>query len=223
MIYRKVPDIQPHGLVLPLILDEKGAKYGKTQGKPVWLSRRKLCYFDFYQFFYRTTDADVERFLKMFTFLDDQEICRVMERHLADKRANYAQQVLAEQVTLLVHGAEGVRVAKLATEIFYRKDIAAVASLEQEYFGDLFLPEQIITMYIEPKETTLLDVVMKCRIFEKELDNVQLIECGGLYVNGVKCTNANEKIMKNRNKFILKNLTTLIKVGKKRFYIVKWQ
>lgn len=222
MIYRKT-DVQPYGLVLPLILDEKGAKYGKSQGKAVWLSRRKLSYFDFYQFFYRTTDADVERFLSMFTFLGDQEICRVMERHLSNKKANYAQQVLAEQVTLLVHGAEGVRVAKLATEIFYHKDIKAVESLEPEYFGDLFLPEQIVPMYIEPIETTLLDVVMKCRIFEKELDSVKLIESGGLYVNGMKCTDANEKIMNNRRKFILKNLTTLIKVGKKRFYIVKWQ
>lgn len=222
MIYKKT-DVQPYGLVLPLILDEKGAKYGKSQGRPVWLSRRKLSYFDFYQFFYRTTDADVEKFLKMFTFLDDQEICRVMERHLADKRANHAQQVLAEQITLLVHGAEGVRVAKLATEIFYRKDIKAVESLEPEYFSNLFLPEQIVTMYVEPTETTLLDVVMKCRIFEKELDSVKLIESGGLYVNGMKFTEANERIMDKPKKFILKNRTTLIKVGKKRFYAVLWQ
>lgn len=215
--------MQPYGLVLPLLLDDKGSKYGKSQGKPVWLSRRKLSYFDFYQFFYRTTDADVERFLKMFTFLGDQEICRVMERHLSNKKENYAQKVLAEQITLLVHGAEGVRVAELATEIFYRKDIGAVESLEPEYFGDLFLPEQIVTMYVEPVETTLLDVVMKCRIFEKELDSVKLIESGGLYVNGVKCTNANERIMDNRSKFILKNKTSLIKVGKKRFYVVIWQ
>lgn len=204
MIYRKT-DIQPYGLVLPLILDEKGAKYGKSHGKPVWLNRRKLSYFDFYQFFYRTTDADVERFLKMFTFLSDVEICRAMEQHLADKRANHAQQVLAEQVTLLVHGAEGLRVAKLATEIFYRKDIKAIESLEQDYMDDLFLPEQIVTMFIEPTETTLLDVAMKCRIFERELDCVKLIASGGLYANDVKCTDANERILDNRGKFILKN------------------
>ena len=93
-------------------------------------------------------------------------------------------------------------------------------SLEQEYFKDIFLPEQIVTMYIEPDETTVLDVALKCNIFRKELDTVKLIEGGGLYLNGIKCTNVNEKIM---NKHVLKNRTTLVKVGKKRFYIIKWQ
>lgn len=219
MIYRRT-DIQPYGLLMPLILDEDGHKFGKSNGKPIWLSRKKLSYFDFYQFFYRTKDADVERFLKFFTFLSDQDINEVMSKHILDKKENYAQKVLAEQITLLVHGEEGQRVAKLATDIFYKKDLNAVEALEQEYFHEFFLPEQIVTMYIEPTETNVLDVALKCKIFERELDTVKLIEGGGLNLNGVKCTNPNEKIM---NKFVLKNRTTLVKVGKKRFYIVKWQ
>lgn len=225
LIYRKTYGmdpalVQPYGLILPLILDDKGQKYGKSNGKPVWLSRRKLNYFDFYQFFYRTPDTEVERFLKYFTFFTDQQINDVMSKHLLNKKENYAQQVLAEQITLLVHGEEGVRVAKLATEIFYRKELSAVEELEQEYFDDFFLPDQIVNMYIEPNETTVLDVALRCKIFRNELDTAKLIDGGGLNVNGVKITNANEKIT---DKHILKNRTTLIKVGKKRFYIIKWQ
>lgn len=220
LIYKKKSDVQPYGLILPLILDENGFKYGKSNGKPVWLNRKKMSYFDFYQFFYRTTDKEVEKFLKLFTFLSDQEINEIMETHFLNKKDNYAQKILAEQITLLVHGPEGLRVAKLATDIFYKKDVAAVEKLEQEYFNDLFLPEQIITMYIEPEETTVLDVALKCKIFQRDLDTVKLIESGGLNLNGIKCTNSNEKMM---NKYILKNRTTLVRVGKKRFYIIKWQ
>ena len=219
MIYKKT-DIQPYGLILPLILDENGFKYGKSTGKPIYLNRRKMSYFDFFQFFYRTTDANVEQFLKLFTFLSGEQIEKVMSDHLANKKDNYAQKQLAEQVTLLVHGEEGCRIAKLATDIFYKKDLNSVESLEQEYFNDIFLPEQIVTMFIEPKETNVLDVALKCKIFENELETVRLIDAGGLYLNGLKCRYANELII---NKFILKNRTTLVRVGKKRFYIVKWQ
>ena len=100
-------DLQPYGLILPLMLDDKGNKYGKSNGRPVWLSRSKFSYFDFYQFFLRTPDLDVEKFLKFFTFLSDEEIYKIMEMHILDKKANYAQKRLAEQVTLLVHGEEG--------------------------------------------------------------------------------------------------------------------
>lgn len=94
-------------MILPLIYDEYGKKYGKSDGQTAWLSKRKMNFFDFYQFFYRTTDANVQNFLKFFTFLTDQQINDVMDQHLKNKKDNYAQKVLAEQVTLLVHGPEG--------------------------------------------------------------------------------------------------------------------
>lgn len=75
-------------------------------------------------------------------------------------------------------------------------------------------------MYLEPNETTILDVALKCKIFKHDFHTPKLIEAGGFYLNDIKCKDANEKIT---DKHILKNRTSLVRVGKKRFYIIKWQ
>lgn len=95
---------QVYGLTLPLITAEGGKKFGKSIGNAIWLSPEKSSSFNFYQFFIRTADSDVEKFLKLFTFLSLKEINQIMENHKAEPGKREAQRILADQVTLLVHG-----------------------------------------------------------------------------------------------------------------------
>lgn len=89
---------------MPLVTTEIGDKFGKSAGNAVWLSSRKSSPFTLYQFLIRTTDADIERFLKLFTFDSIGSIADLIRRHKEKPDQRLAQKRLAEQVTLLVHG-----------------------------------------------------------------------------------------------------------------------
>ena len=205
---------------MPLIVDEEGNKYGKTLGTPIWLSADKRSPFDFYQFFVRLQDRHVEPFLKQFTFLQDDQIEATMQARLRKNDPFYAHKLLADEITLLVHGAEGLRVAKQATKIFYDKDIEAVASLSHDDLDQIFNEDQRTLMYLEPDETTITDVAMKCQAFLNSIDAVRTIQQGGFTVNHCKIKDPSRLV---DSSLILSNNTTLIRIGKKRFYLIKWQ
>lgn len=92
-------------------MDSDGKKFGKSEGGAIWLSAAKLSPYQFYQYLFKTTDADVIRFLRMLTFLPLEEIDAVEASMREDGyRPNTAQRRLAEEVTRFVHGQEGVDV-----------------------------------------------------------------------------------------------------------------
>ena len=92
------------GFTLPLITGEGGKKFGKSLGNAVWLSSKKSSSFQLYQYFIRTPDNDVENYLKLFTFLPLKLINQIIQEHKRQPESRRAQQILAENVTLLVHG-----------------------------------------------------------------------------------------------------------------------
>lgn len=96
-----------YGITLPLITAEGGKKFGKSLQNAVWLSPEKSSSFQLYQYFIRAKDFDVEKFLKLFTFLPLSKITEIVESHVKSPEDRKAQKILAEKVTLLVHG--GIR------------------------------------------------------------------------------------------------------------------
>lgn len=102
----------PYGLTVPLLLTATGEKFGKSAGNAIWLDSNMTSYFDLYAFFVRTADADVERFLKLFTFLPDNQIQSVMDRHNSDTSKRTAQHTLAHEFLHLVHGHENATFAR---------------------------------------------------------------------------------------------------------------
>lgn len=93
-----------YGITLPLITAEGGKKFGKSLLNAVWLSPTKSSSFQLYQYFIRTEDADVEKFLKLFTFISLNKITEIVKDHMKNPEQRKAQKLLAEKVTLLVHG-----------------------------------------------------------------------------------------------------------------------
>ncbi len=98
------------GLTTPLLTTASGAKMGKTAAGAVWLSADKLSPFDYWQYWYNTDDRDVGRFLRLFTFLPEEEIARLEALTGADLRA--AKRILATEATTLAHGASAARAAE---------------------------------------------------------------------------------------------------------------
>ena len=104
-LIHKVEGKTVHVMTNPLITKADGTKFGKTEGGAVWLNPEMLSPYAFYQFWLQTDDVDVVRFLKVFTFLDREEIERLEIATAQNPKAREAQKVLAREVTTWVHGA----------------------------------------------------------------------------------------------------------------------
>ncbi len=128
---RRMNGNQVFGLTLPLITKSDGTKFGKTESGTIWLDAAKTSPYAFYQFWLQTADADVYRFLKYFTFLPVADI-DALEKEDAERQGRpEAQRVLAEEVTHLVHGEEGLQAAKRITEALFSGDTSDLS--EQDY------------------------------------------------------------------------------------------
>lgn len=111
----------PVGFTVPLMTDSSGAKFGKSAGNAVWLDPFQTSAFDLYGYFMRRPDADVERLLKLFTFLPAEKTQQLMEEHNADPSQRVAHHALAFEVTTLAHGFEVARETQAEHRAMYSK------------------------------------------------------------------------------------------------------
>lgn len=102
----------PFGLTVPLLTSSSGEKFGKSAGNAIWLDSNMTSYFDLYAFFVRTADADVERYLKLFTFMPENKIQGIMDQHKNNTSKRVAQHTLAFEFLHLVHGQENAEFAR---------------------------------------------------------------------------------------------------------------
>lgn len=108
------PRLAAYGLTTPLLTTATGEKFGKSAGNAVWLDKTMMNSFDLYQYFMRTADADIERYLKLFTFLPLDQISLLVEQQRKDASKRTAQHVLAKEIVELAHGAAEAKKAETA-------------------------------------------------------------------------------------------------------------
>lgn len=109
LIKKVQADGHTYGLFLPLITDETGKKIGKSDGeKAVYLSSQQTSPFTFFQYFMRLTDADISRLLKMFSFRGERQLETIIEQQMHSPKPWRLQRMLAEEMTLLVHGGDSL-------------------------------------------------------------------------------------------------------------------
>lgn len=209
-----------HGVLLPLIQSEEGDKYGKTAGNAIFLSEDQTSPFELYQFFKRLPDAEVGKFLKLFTFNALPEIENIVEKHMKHPDARSAQQKLAEEVTLLVHGETGLNSAKAATKVIYQSDAESLAKLSVKELKQI-LPESCVTKLPLEPGMSMLEMTMKAGCFLTEDDAVRIITGGGVYINLQRINSPKSVLVDGQH--ILPNGTTVIRIGKKNFYVVEWK
>src|SRR5437588_3471116 len=116
-----------YGLTLPLITKSDGTKFGKTESGTVWLDARRTSVYKFYQFWIQTDDRDVIRYLKYFTFLDQQEIAGLEKQHTDNPGQRAAHKALARAITELTHGATAASEAVRASEILFGGELQGVS------------------------------------------------------------------------------------------------
>ncbi|XP_063904643.1 tyrosine--tRNA ligase, mitochondrial [Zophobas morio] len=215
----KTCDKQVYGLTLPIITSEMGDKFGKSAGNAMWLSPEKTSPFTLYQFFVRQPDGEVEKLLKLFTFDTIGSIKDLMKQHEEKPELRLPQKHLAKQVILLVHGEKGLAEALKATQALYEQSISALGQMNASEIKSLFQGATVVDILPNPGQS-VLDLSMKVGCFTTKEDAVRIICAGGFYINHQRTNNPNEIL--NLNVHRLANNLTLLRVGKRNYYVVKW-
>ncbi|CDO74466.1 hypothetical protein BN946_scf184979.g21 [Trametes cinnabarina] len=181
------------GITTPLLTTASGQKFGKSAGNAVSLNEEDTSVFDFYQFFLRSSDADVGRYLKMFTLLPQEKIDSIMESHHRSPETRQAQRLLAEEVTELVHGRHGVVRAQLATRLLYERDIAT-AKAEDVVAALRGTPVLHLRDASEVVDVPLIKLAATFGITASNSAARQLVSAKGLYLNNTPVSDPHQKL-----------------------------
>jgi tyrosyl-tRNA synthetase len=203
----------------PLIKKADGGKFGKTEAGNIWLDAEKTTPYQFYQFWFRATDTDAEKWIKIFTFLDKEAIEQLISEHRRDPGKHILQKKLAQEVTIFVHGKEEYQKALQTTEKLFSQQNASVDVLTER---DLEQMEGIIKIDISKNQLKEgIDVVSflaSTQILPSKGEARKMVQNGGISINRNKIEMLNFTI---DDSLLLHDQYLLIQKGKKNYYLVK--
>ena len=204
------------GLTIPLVTDSAGQKFGKTAGNAVFLSADRTSVYDFYQFFVRMPDDQVVKLLKIFTFLSLDEIEALAEQVAAEPERRAAQKKLAEEVTRLVHGDEGLRLAQNASAVMYGQSMEGLRAEDLlAVFSDV--PSSELNRD-QVAQMPALDVAVAAGLCQSKGQARRLIESGGLYVNNARVPSLDALVADDD---LVDDALVILRSGKRNFHLVK--
>ena len=138
-LIRRIAGGKAYALTCPLITKADGTKFGKSEGGNVWLDPEKTSPYKFFQYWINTSDADAERYIKIFTMLSKEEINSLIAQHAEAPHLRVLQNKLAEELTVLVHGREELEKAKKASQILFGNSTSAdLRTLDEKTFLEVF-------------------------------------------------------------------------------------
>lgn len=216
-LIRKVIGKTSYGMTFPLITRSDGQKFGKSEQGAIWLSPDKLSVYEFYQYLVRVEDADVIKLMRMLTFMDMAEIRRyekLMEE--PDYVPRTAQKRLADEITRIVHGENGLQTAIRVTQgVAPGSETALNAEILESLAGDMPSREVDREMLLGKKLTDLLTEV---GLQASKGEAKRLIRNGGVYLNNEKINDENYVITPNS---LIDNRLILLSTGKKNKVLVR--
>ena len=196
---------QVYGMTFSLLTTSEGIKMGKTQKGALWLDQNKTSPYDFYQYWRNTEDADVNKCLRMLTFLPMDEVNRLSA--LKDQEINHAKEVLAFEVTKLVHGPEEATKAQNAARAAFggQGDMEDVPSTTFD------------KVLFEGEGMGIVALLKDCGLVPSNGEGFRTIEQGGLIMDGQKVTDTKLRITVD----MFTDGSILLKKGKKTFHKIQ--
>jgi tyrosyl-tRNA synthetase len=209
---------EAHGMTVPLIVTSSGEKFGKSAGNAVWLDAQKTSPYQFYQFWIQTDDKDVERYLKLFTFLSVTEIKDICDRHQAHPEQREAQKILASEVTTIVHGNEALERALLATQVLFGGSIADLSDLDlTEIFHDV--PATDLSISCLTETFTIVDLLIAAGIYSSRGECRRLIDNKGVNLNNSLVTSRDLIVDRTT---LLSDSLLILRMGKKKYQLIRF-
>ncbi|MFO0870028.1 MAG: tyrosine--tRNA ligase [Pirellulales bacterium] len=179
---RRMSGAQLYGLTCPLLLKSDGSKMGKTERGAIWLSRERTSPYAFYQYWFNVADADAGTCLRFLTELPREEIEQLDASRLSEPHQRASQKRLAEALTLLVHGPDGLAAAQRATDVFFGAEIASLSDAQLvEIFADV--PSRELSRDRLAGGLGLIDALCESGLAKSRGEARRTIEQSGAYVN----------------------------------------
>ena len=207
---RKKEGIELYGLTMPLVLDSRGVKFGKTEGNALWLDKNKTSSYELYQYLINSDDNCVIDYLKKLTLLSKEEIEAVEQQHLQAPEKRIAQKKLAEEVITFLHGHEEFEKAINISEALFSGNIASLKVNEIKE-GLKEVPSFEID-----NEMTLLDLLVNNNICSSRREAREFLNNNSISLNGEKVNDENMIINKD---IAIDNEILVIRRGKKKYYL----
>ncbi|MBS0634614.1 MAG: tyrosine--tRNA ligase [Verrucomicrobia bacterium] len=214
---RKLTGKSVFGMTMPLLTKSDGQKFGKSEQGAIWLSSEKLSPYEFYQYLVRTADADVIKLLKMLTFVDLGTI-RELEHQMQSPGyvPNTAQRLLAEAITNLVHGSDGLHKALQASlSVMPGKVVELSGESIREIINDV--PNAKLEK-ADVHEIKLLDIIVKAGFSASKGDVRRLIRNGGVWLNNERVEDENFTVT---DALFIDQKYLLISLGKKHKSVIE--
>jgi tyrosyl-tRNA synthetase len=218
-LVRRTCQAQAHGVTCPLVTRADGGKFGKTEAGPIWLSADRTSPYALYQFFLNTADADVGRFLRMFTFLGLDEIEELERIASGDPSARTAHRVLAREVTTLVHGAQAAAEAEAATQALFTGQIAGLPlHLIREAMAGVPTSRHVRATFRDDG-LPVVDILCMTEACSSRRQAREMLAAGAITLNGRKVGPA-DRITRDQ---LLHGQLAAIRRGKKNWFMGIWE
>ncbi|MDN5709694.1 MAG: tyrosine--tRNA ligase [Planococcus sp. (in: firmicutes)] len=200
------------GITIPLVTKADGTKFGKTAGGAVWLDAKKTSPYEFYQFWINTADADVVKYLKIFTFLEKQEIEALEKSVETEAHLRKAQTVLAEEMTKLIHGEEALADAQRITKALFSGDLKSLSADEMKAaFKDV--PSVEMAKQAKP----IVDLIVDGKVSPSKRQAREDITNGAISINGEKIRDL-EYVVDGKDR--LDDEFAIVRRGKKKYHMI---
>jgi tyrosyl-tRNA synthetase len=216
---RRLHEAEVFGFTWPLIERSDGRKFSKSTGTAVWLAPDETSPYAYYQWFLNVPDADVERFLKIFTFLSLDEIAGLVEETRVDPAGRAGHRALAREATRIVHGDAGVQAAERAAAILFGDE--PFADLDDRTLAEAFeaAPSTRLARSELADGIGLLTLMVSAGAAASNGEARRLVDQGGVRLNNTVVDDSTAQIGPDD---LASETTLVLRVGKKRYFLVRF-
>ena len=220
-LIRRIRGGEAFAITCPLITKADGTKFGKTESGNVWLDPERTSPYQFYQFWLNTSDADAERYIKIFTLLPKEEIDLLVEQHNEAPHNRTLQKKLAEEITIMVHSKEEYEMAVEASQILFGSGTSdQLRKLNENTFLAVFegVPQFEVPLHEIEKGINIIELLTdKTNIFPSKGELRRTLQANGLSINKDKVSNP-ELLL--GNDYLIGGKYILVQKGKKNYFLI---
>ena len=220
-LIRRMSGKECFALTCPLVTKSDGRKFGKTEKGNVWLDRRLTSPYQFYQFWLNVADDEAERYIKIFTSLEKEEIDSLIEEHRQDPGRRVLQKRMAQEVTVMVHSQEDYEIAVEASNILFGKATKeALLKLDEQTLLDVFdgVPHFEVDKSLFENGVKAIELTTDAAaVFASKGEMRKLTQGGGVSINKEKLADANAVLT---SADLLDGKYLLVQQGKKKYFLL---
>ncbi|QQA51866.1 tyrosine--tRNA ligase [Staphylococcus pseudintermedius] len=204
-----------YGFTIPLVTKADGKKFGKSESGTIWLDPEKTSPYEFYQFWINTSDDDVIKFLKYFTFLSKTDIEALEKSVVEEPHLRKAQTTLAEEVTRFIHGNDALAEAQRISQALFKGDLKSL-SAEEIKAGFKDVPQ----VTLSNETTNIVDALVETKIASSKRQAREDITNGAIYINDERQQDLAYTLSSDDR---YDDTFTIIRRGKKKYFMVNYQ